>query len=121
MKCPKCGDGNEVDLNVLKIEKVEVDRCPDCKGVWFDADELHAILEGDQHNGRTLLEKAPKPPGATNRKLPARAARVKNYCAYNPRATSTSPSTHAPAAAACGSTAANLNASRAEPPPLRQS
>ena len=41
MNCPVC------DAKLRPIEKygVEVDICPDCKGVWLDRGELDKILE----------------------------------------------------------------------------
>jgi Zn-finger nucleic acid-binding protein len=36
MQCPKC-NGN---MEVKKIENVEIDVCSKCAGVWFDQDEL---------------------------------------------------------------------------------
>jgi acetyl-CoA carboxylase beta subunit len=40
MKCPKCG----ADLVTEEYMGVEVDRCPDCKGTWFDAGETEDLL-----------------------------------------------------------------------------
>jgi len=41
MRCPVC------DARLRAVEKhgVEVDICPDCKGVWLDRGELDKILE----------------------------------------------------------------------------
>jgi len=36
MKCPKCSTA----LNVGYIKEVEIDECQECKGIWFDYDEL---------------------------------------------------------------------------------
>lgn len=36
MDCPRCA----VPLNPLSAGDIEVDECPQCKGVWFDQDEL---------------------------------------------------------------------------------
>jgi Zn-finger nucleic acid-binding protein len=36
MKCPTCS----VEFETKSIGDVEVDECPECKGVWFDDDEL---------------------------------------------------------------------------------
>ena len=36
MQCPKCND----NMEVKKIENVEIDVCSKCAGVWFDQDEL---------------------------------------------------------------------------------
>ena len=41
MHCPKCGH----KLHLEKYEKVEVDVCASCKGVWLDANELETIIE----------------------------------------------------------------------------
>jgi hypothetical protein len=37
MHCPKCG----VKLCTLNLEGLEIDECPDCKGIWLDAGEFH--------------------------------------------------------------------------------
>jgi len=41
MKCPKCG----ADLQVEDHHGVEIDRCPECHGVWFDAGEAELLSE----------------------------------------------------------------------------
>ncbi len=41
MKCPKCG-GN---LGIESYHAVQIDRCPDCHGIWFDAGEIELILK----------------------------------------------------------------------------
>ena len=43
MKCPKCV-GN---LEEKTLEKVAVDACFVCEGLWFDAGELEAVLKAD--------------------------------------------------------------------------
>ena len=43
MKCPKCG----ADLNTVDYHGVQVDRCPDCDGVWFDAGEVESLVKKD--------------------------------------------------------------------------
>jgi Zn-finger nucleic acid-binding protein len=35
------------------IEGVEIDRCPSCRGIWLDANELEKLLEADP---RELLQ-----------------------------------------------------------------
>mgnify|MGYP001263651782 CR=1 FL=1 len=37
MKCPRC---KAIKLNTKVLERVEIDECPSCKGIWFDQDEL---------------------------------------------------------------------------------
>ncbi len=46
MKCPKCGH----DLTVEQYHGVEIDRCTNCNGVWFDAGEAEQ-LAGEQQEG----------------------------------------------------------------------
>lgn len=41
MKCPKCGGTLHAEL----FHGVQIDRCPDCHGMWFDAGEIDLILK----------------------------------------------------------------------------
>lgn len=41
MKCPKCDDS----LALIEVRGTKVDKCPACRGIWFDEKELEAILE----------------------------------------------------------------------------
>lgn len=43
MKCPICNVG----LKISDRSGVEIDSCPDCRGVWLDRGELDKILERD--------------------------------------------------------------------------
>lgn len=42
MKCPVC---KEVDLAMADRQGVEIDYCPNCRGVWLDRGELDKIIE----------------------------------------------------------------------------
>jgi hypothetical protein len=42
MKCPICTD---VDLVMSERQKIEIDYCPKCRGVWLDRGELDKIIE----------------------------------------------------------------------------
>lgn len=42
MKCPVC---NNVNLVMSERQGIEIDYCPDCRGVWLDRGELDKILE----------------------------------------------------------------------------
>jgi Zn-finger nucleic acid-binding protein len=42
MKCPNC---KEVNLVMSERQGVEIDYCPDCRGVWLDRGELDKIIE----------------------------------------------------------------------------
>ena len=41
MKCPKCGH----DLATEQYHGLEVDRCTQCDGVWFDAGEAEQLID----------------------------------------------------------------------------
>ncbi len=42
MKCPVCKD---TTLAVAYRQGIEIDYCPDCRGVWLDRGELDKIIE----------------------------------------------------------------------------
>ena len=46
MKCPKCGH----DLHTEEYHGLEVDRCTECDGVWFDAGEAEQLID-EGHEG----------------------------------------------------------------------
>jgi uncharacterized protein len=50
MKCPVCPDST---LAMSNREGIEIDYCPQCRGVWLDRGELDKIIE------RTSIESAP--------------------------------------------------------------
>ena len=41
MKCPVCN----VDLVMSERQGIEIDYCPQCRGVWLDRGELDKIIE----------------------------------------------------------------------------
>lgn len=41
MKCPKCN----IALVVADRNGIEIDYCPDCRGIWLDRGELDKIIE----------------------------------------------------------------------------
>lgn len=42
MKCPTCPD---TTLTMSERQGVEIDYCPQCRGVWLDRGELDKLLE----------------------------------------------------------------------------
>lgn len=42
MKCPTC---NNVNLLLTERQGIEIDYCPECRGVWLDRGELDKIIE----------------------------------------------------------------------------
>ena len=59
MKCPAC----DVTLAMSDRQGIEIDYCPQCRGVWLDRGELDKIIE------RAGAELAPQQPP---RPLPAK-------------------------------------------------
>jgi Zn-finger nucleic acid-binding protein len=50
MICPICHE----DMIVVEQDKIELDYCPKCSGVWFDSGELELMLERMGLDIRTL-------------------------------------------------------------------
>jgi uncharacterized protein len=53
MQCPVC----DVALSISSREGVEIDFCPQCRGVWLDRGELDKVIE------RAAASLAPVAPG----------------------------------------------------------
>ncbi len=45
MNCPKC----RVNLVIADRQGIEIDFCPQCRGVWLDRGELDKIIERANH------------------------------------------------------------------------
>jgi Zn-finger nucleic acid-binding protein len=58
MKCPVCADTN---LVMSERQGIEIDYCPQCRGIWLDRGELDKLIE------RTI---AAMPSGAPQRQPP---------------------------------------------------
>ena len=41
MKCPKCGE----PLKERSFQKIQIDQCTGCNGIWLDAGELEEVAE----------------------------------------------------------------------------
>lgn len=50
MKCPNCN----VSLVMTDRSGIEIDYCPDCRGVWLDRGELDKIIERSSHNVKNM-------------------------------------------------------------------
>jgi uncharacterized protein len=55
MKCPNC----EATLLMAEKQGVEIDYCPNCRGIWLDKGELEKIMErtGEHYSKRENYEK----------------------------------------------------------------
>jgi uncharacterized protein with PIN domain len=51
MRCPKCGG----HLVTEEFHRVQIDRCPDCHGLWLDRGEIDAVLG---HDDKGVLSRA---------------------------------------------------------------
>lgn len=63
MKCPICN----VNLVMTDRSGIEIDYCPDCRGVWLDRGELDKIIErssqnikNKQHEGNVEKQQYPR-------------------------------------------------------------
>lgn len=57
MKCPVC---TGLDLKIAERQGVEIDYCPECRGVWLDRGELDKILERSNASSNTLPPTGPQ-------------------------------------------------------------
>ena len=58
MNCPKCN----VPLSMADRQGVEIDFCPQCRGVWLDRGELDKIIERSGFSAPAATPPAPAPP-----------------------------------------------------------
>ncbi|OQR29718.1 hypothetical protein BWR59_19845 [Pseudomonas sp. Bc-h] len=52
MQCPVCKD---ISLVMTERQNVEIDYCPQCRGVWLDRGELDKIIERSQQQESRFL------------------------------------------------------------------
>jgi uncharacterized protein len=58
MKCPVC---TGVDLKIADRQGVELDYCPECRGVWLDRGELDKIIERSDTQTSSYFQSQPQP------------------------------------------------------------
>jgi hypothetical protein len=58
MSCPVC----RVPLTMSERQGVEIDYCPQCRGVWLDRGELDKIIERAARDLAPEAPQAPPPP-----------------------------------------------------------
>jgi Zn-finger nucleic acid-binding protein len=59
MKCPVC---TTVNLSMSDRQGVEIDYCPQCRGVWLDRGELDKLIERAQGAApQAVQQRAPAP------------------------------------------------------------
>jgi len=52
MKCPRCG----VDLDTDTIHTVSANRCQECGGIWFDAEQAESLLRSEKGTALSLFK-----------------------------------------------------------------
>ncbi len=58
MKCPVCKD---VTLLMSEKKGVEIDYCPECRGIWLDRGELEKIIaQEDQKEKKEVTKSSEK-------------------------------------------------------------
>lgn len=57
MPCPVC----QVSLTISERQGVEIDFCPQCRGVWLDRGEIDKIIERSQLSQRPPPEQTYRP------------------------------------------------------------
>lgn len=61
MKCPICPG---IDLKISERQGIEIDYCPECRGVWLDRGELDKLIERSYTQIAAPVQSvAPYPPG----------------------------------------------------------
>ncbi len=61
MKCPTCPDQT---LTMTDRQGIEIDYCPECRGVWLDRGEIDKLIE------RSVMAAATAPNNAAPRRQP---------------------------------------------------
>ena len=57
MKCPVCKD---VTLLMSEKKGIDIDYCPECRGIWLDRGELEKLMEKEETRTEEVEEKASK-------------------------------------------------------------
>ena len=58
MKCPVC---TTVELKMTDRQGIEIDYCPECRGVWLDRGELDKIIERSSAQAVAPAQPQPEP------------------------------------------------------------
>ena len=54
MKCPVCKD---VTLLMTEKKGIEIDYCPECRGIWLDRGELEKLMEKEETKNEEIEKK----------------------------------------------------------------
>jgi Zn-finger nucleic acid-binding protein len=61
MKCPSC---SITDLVMAERQGIEIDYCPQCRGVWLDRGELDKIIERSHQTSQPSAPPSSQPAAA---------------------------------------------------------
>lgn len=67
MKCPVC---RETDLLMTDRQGIEIDYCPQCRGVWLDRGELDKLIERSSPRAREGYRESPEHRRSSGRSYP---------------------------------------------------
>lgn len=56
MKCPVC---KEAQLVMTERQNIEIDYCPECRGVWLDRGELDKLIERSERESAAVSPPQP--------------------------------------------------------------
>jgi uncharacterized protein len=77
MKCPSC---TTTSLVMTDRSNIEIDYCPDCRGVWLDRGELDKIIErAAPTTGQLSPPPTPVPADVYRRDAPSRAGSRRDW------------------------------------------
>ena len=65
MKCPVCKD---VTLLMSEKKGIEIDYCPECRGIWLDRGELDKLLAAEEKRESTEQERKTKTKQTSHKK-----------------------------------------------------
>ena len=54
-RCLLLADVVKVQLVETEFHHIKIDKCPDCKGIWFDNGEVEMLEHVDQSNVRQFM------------------------------------------------------------------
>lgn len=60
MKCPVC---KEKQLVMTERQNIEIDYCPECRGIWLDRGELDKLIERSEREIASALPPQPAADG----------------------------------------------------------
>ena len=63
MKCPN----DQTTLLITERQNIEIDYCPECRGVWLDRGELDKLIERSSSSSEAESERPTPPPVAAPR------------------------------------------------------